>query len=30
MRYGEVTSVIDYMTKNLERAFRLAGFDEDE
>jgi heat-inducible transcriptional repressor len=23
MRYGEITSVIDYMSKNLDRAFKL-------
>jgi transcriptional regulator of heat shock response len=25
MRYGEITSVIDFMTRNLDRAFRVAG-----
>jgi heat-inducible transcriptional repressor len=23
MRYGEITSVIDYMTKNLDRSFEM-------
>ncbi|MDR2611273.1 MAG: heat-inducible transcriptional repressor HrcA [Clostridiales Family XIII bacterium] len=32
MRYDEITSVIDYITKNLDRAFRLndGGSEEDE
>jgi heat-inducible transcriptional repressor len=30
MRYGEITSVIDYLTKNLDRTFKLREGDEDE
>jgi heat-inducible transcriptional repressor len=30
MRYSEITSVIDFMSKNLDRTFRLQEGDEDE
>ncbi|MDR2156950.1 MAG: heat-inducible transcriptional repressor HrcA [Clostridiales Family XIII bacterium] len=30
MKYSEITSVIDYMTKNLDRTFQLKEGDEDE
>jgi transcriptional regulator of heat shock response len=30
MNYGEITSVIDYITKNLDRAFKLTEGDADE
>ena len=30
MNYGEVTSIIEYMTENLSKSFRLTEGDEDE
>ncbi|MDR1778778.1 MAG: heat-inducible transcriptional repressor HrcA [Clostridiales Family XIII bacterium] len=30
MRYGEITSVIEFMTKNLDRSFKLTEGDKDE
>jgi len=30
MRYSEITSVIEYLTENLDRAFRLPEGDEDD